>query len=111
MRIFRIIGLAALLMVGASSASAQVYYDMMELSGQSGYQSTIYETVTTADFLRAPANGVQRLAFTRGSAFTATVTLAKQRSLPILLQRERVRRSPLCLRLTQALKLQPGACG
>lgn len=73
MRIFRIIGLAALLTVGAFSASAQVYYDMMELSGQSGYQSTIYETVTTADFLRAPANGVQRLAFTKGSAFTATV--------------------------------------
>ena len=73
MRILRIFGLAALLMVGASLASAQVYYDMMELSGQSGYQSTIYETVTTADFLRAPANGVQRLAFTRGSAFTATV--------------------------------------
>ena len=73
MKFLKSIGLAALLMVGASSASAQVYYDMMELSGQSGYQSTIYETVTTADFLRAPANGVQRLAFTRGSAFTATV--------------------------------------
>ena len=73
MKILRIIGLAALLMVGASSASAQVYYDMVQMTSQSGYRSEIYETVTTADFLRAPANGVQRLAFTRGSAFTATV--------------------------------------
>jgi hypothetical protein len=73
MKFLRSIGLAALLMVGASSASAQVYYDMVQMSGQSGYRSEIYETVTTADFLRAPANGVQRLAFTKGSAFAATV--------------------------------------
>lgn len=73
MKFLRSIGLAALLMVGASSASAQVYYDMTQMTSQSGYRSEIYETVTTADFLRAPANGVQRLAFTKGSAFTATV--------------------------------------
>ena len=73
MKFLRSIGLAALLMVCASSASAQVYYDMTQMTSQSGYRSEIYETVTTADFLRAPANGVQRLAFTRGSAFTATV--------------------------------------
>ena len=73
MKFLRSIGLAALLMVGASSASAQVYYDMTQMTSQSGYRSEIYETVTTADFLRAPAMGIQRLAFTRGSAFTATV--------------------------------------
>ena len=73
MKFLRSIGLAALLMVGASSASAQVYYDMTQMSGQSGYRSEIYETVTTADFLRAPAMGFQRLAFTLGSAFAATV--------------------------------------
>jgi len=73
MKFLRSIGLAALLMVGASSASAQVYYDMTQMTSQSGYRSEIYETVTTADFLRAPANGVQRLAFTKGSAFAATV--------------------------------------
>ncbi len=67
------IKLAFLLMLFATSASAQVYYDMPKMANQSGYRSQIYETVTTADFLRAPANGVQRLAFTRGSAFIATV--------------------------------------
>ena len=80
MKFLRSIGLAALLMVGASSASAQVYYDMTQMTSQSGYRSEIYETVTTADFLRAPANGVQRLAFTRGSAFTATVYACETKS-------------------------------
>jgi len=80
MKFLRSIGLAVLLMVGASAASAQVYYDMAQMSGQSGYRSEIYETVTTADFLRAPANGVQRLAFTRGSAFTATVYACETKS-------------------------------
>ena len=80
MKFLRSIGLAALLMVGASSASAQVYYDMVQMTSQSGYRSEIYETVTTADFLRAPANGVQRLAFTKGSAFTATVYACETKS-------------------------------
>lgn len=74
------IKLAFLLMLFATSASAQVYYEMPKMANQSGYRSQISETVTTADFLRAPANGVQRLAFTQGSAFTATVYACETKS-------------------------------
>ena len=65
--------LGVLLVLFALPSYAQVYYDMQAQAQSSGYRTDIYETVTASDFLRAPAMGFQRLAFTQGSTFAATV--------------------------------------
>jgi hypothetical protein len=43
------------------------------MSSNSGYRSELFETVTASDYLRAPAFGFMRFAFTQGSTFEAVV--------------------------------------
>lgn len=48
-------------------------YDMKTLAGARGHFSIVYETVTTDDFLIAPAYSFQRMAFTQGSTLEIEV--------------------------------------
>ena len=69
-RMIALLGLLLLLL--ATSAKAE-YYSMERMSGDSGYRSVLYETVTASDYLVAPAFGFMRFSFTQGSTFGATV--------------------------------------
>lgn len=58
--------LATMAIAWAGSASAATY-KMKTLEGNRGHFSIVYETVTTSDYLVAPAYSFQRLSFTQGS--------------------------------------------
>jgi len=65
--------MVASLLFFAGPVSAQTYYDMTAMADKSGFRSVVYETVTDADFLRAPAYGFMRFGMTRGSDLAVEV--------------------------------------
>ena len=66
----RVIAILAVLLVAGPAWSA--YFDMTELPGRSGAKYIITSAVTTSDYIRIESRGFMRIAFTKGSAFTAT---------------------------------------
>lgn len=62
--------LAALLVAGPAWSA---YFDGLTAQGNSGFSWVVYETVADTDYLRAPARAFNRLGFTQGSTFEATV--------------------------------------
>lgn len=69
----RLFVLLATLAIAWSSPAFAVYYDMQRTEGNAGFKATIYETLTTSDYLRAPARTFQRISVVIGDTFAFTV--------------------------------------
>lgn len=59
-------------LLGAAPASA-AYFDMQAGAFNASFRYVATSSLTTSDYLVAPARGFNRMAFTKGSAFAATV--------------------------------------
>lgn len=69
----RLFVLLAAMAIAWASPAWSANYDMKTLAGARGHFSIVYETVTTDDFLIAPAYSFQRMAFTQGSTLEIEV--------------------------------------